>query len=306
MREAAEEARRALAEHAALAASAAGKLELAQAHRDNARAELTRVQSDLADARATIDDDAVEEAVRVHGEAVEGAQGRVAESTTALAAAGVQALDSRLADTRARLARARAAVETARAEFHDVKGRLEVTAAEGRHEAHERAEQLLEDARRRYDSVERRARAARHLHTALQRHRDQAHESYASPYAREIERLGEAVYGDSFTVTVDSSLVITHRELHGVRVPFDQLSGGAAEQLGILARLAVASMVDPDQGAPVVIDDALGFTDPDRLKRIGRVVGDAGVQHSGQIIVLTCTPHRYDGIAGAHRVTLSA
>jgi uncharacterized protein YhaN len=53
---------------------------------------------------------------------------------------------------------------------------------------------------------------------------------------------------------------------------------------------------------PVVIDDALGFTDPDRLVKMGSVfdaVGDAG-----QVIVLTCSPQRYAAVDSAHRIDL--
>jgi hypothetical protein len=279
---------------------------LARAQYDVAETELARVRATLAEARARADDETVSQAVAEHREALTAARARLAQAEKALADVGADELEAALATAQSRLSQTRESLEQARAEFHDVKGRLEVTAAEGRHEARERAEQQLDDARRRYDSVERRARAARQLHTTLQRHRSQAHDWYAAPYARAIERLGAAVYGESFGVTVDSRLAITHRWLHGVRVPFEQLSGGAAEQLGILARLAVASLIDPDHCAPVVIDDALGFTDPERLQGLGRVFSSAGQEHAGQIIVLTCTPQRYDAVQGAHRVALGA
>jgi chromosome segregation ATPase len=302
----AERAHRAWTDQAAATATAQHQHQLAQADHQRAQDELSRVEAELASARATAGDDALSDGLRAHREAVDTAHQEVSEIASALDSAGADALELRLSESEAAWARARSRLDSVRAEFFDVKGRLEVTAAEGRHEAHERAEQWLSDARRRYASVERRARAARQLYSTLQRYRDQAHETYAAPYAREINRLGVAVYGDSFAVSVDSRLRITHRELDGVRVRFDQLSGGAAEQLGILARLAVASMVDPEHGVPVVIDDALGFTDPDRLRRIGTVVDTAGRRPGSQIIVLTCTPERYAAVAGAHRVTLSA
>ena len=53
---------------------------------------------------------------------------------------------------------------------------------------------------------------------------------------------------------------------------------------------------------PVVIDDALGFTDPDRLAKMGKVFDTVGAH--GQVIVLTCSPDRYDGVKGAHRIDL--
>ena len=54
----------------------------------------------------------------------------------------------------------------------------------------------------------------------------------------------------------------------------------------------------------MLIDDALGFTDPDRLAKMSAVFDSMGTH--GQVIVLTCTPARYDGVAGARRIDLSA
>ena len=76
-------------------------------------------------------------------------------------------------------------------------------------------------------------------------------------------------------------------------MPYESLSGGAKEQLGIVARLAGAALVAKEDGVPVVIDDALGFTDADRLAKMGAVFDAVG--GDGQVIVLTCSPQRYAG-----------
>jgi len=83
---------------------------------------------------------------------------------------------------------------------------------------------------------------------------------------------------------------------------FDQLSDGAQEQLGLIGRLACATIVSADGGAPVVFDDALGWTDPTRLDRMGAAIRSAG--QSCQIIVLTCTPGRYGNVGTARVVQL--
>lgn len=54
----------------------------------------------------------------------------------------------------------------------------------------------------------------------------------------------------------------------------------------------------------MVIDDALGFTDPDRLTKMGAVFDTVG--DNGQVIVLTCTPARYLGVHDAHVIELIA
>ena len=136
------------------------------------------------------------------------------------------------------------------------------------------------------------------------RHRDNTRQRYVEPYRIELERLGRTVFGPTFEVDVDTELTICARTLNGRTVPFESLSGGAKEQLGILARLAGAALVAKEDTVPVVIDDALGFSDPDRLVKMGAVFNAVG--HRGQVIVLTCQPSRYEGIAGAEVIELTA
>lgn len=135
------------------------------------------------------------------------------------------------------------------------------------------------------------------------RHRDTMRSRYVEPFRTELQRLGRPVFGPSFEVDVDNELNIRSRTLDGRTVPYESLSGGAKEQLGILVRLAGAALVAKEDTVPVLIDDALGFTDPDRLAKMGEVFDMVGAD--GQLIVLTCTPARYDGVHSAHRIDLS-
>ncbi|MDF2581937.1 MAG: hypothetical protein K0R33_580, partial [Mycobacterium sp.] len=117
-------------------------------------------------------------------------------------------------------------------------------------------------------------------------------------------RLGRIVFGDDFEVDIDTDLTIRSRTLGGRTVGYESLSGGAKEQIGIVARLACASLVAKEDTVPVVIDDALGFTDPDRLTRMSAVFDAVG--GDGQVIVLTCSPDRYAGIEDARLIELTA
>jgi uncharacterized protein YhaN len=78
--------------------------------------------------------------------------------------------------------------------------------------------------------------------------------------------------------------------------------------LCVLSRLACATLVSPasddqaDAGVPVIFDDALGYSDPDRLERVGAAFNAAGGQ--SQVIVLTCVPERYRNIGSASVVYL--
>ena len=55
-------------------------------------------------------------------------------------------------------------------------------------------------------------------------------------------------------------------------------------------------------GAVLILDDALGYTDRERLKLMGAVLAKAGKEC--QIIILTCVPDRYSNIGDATVVRL--
>ena len=132
----------------------------------------------------------------------------------------------------------------------------------------------------------------------MRHQREQARERYLRPLRERIERLGRIVFGASFGVSLDSELRIETRTLEGRTVEFDSLSTGAQEQIGLLTRLAVAMTVAPEGGVPLILDDALGNSDPDRLQSMGAMLSQAG--RECQIIILTCTPERFRHVGGAH------
>lgn len=224
-----------------------------------------------------------------------------------------QGLVERLGDAGPSLAEdlesARAVAERSRsrlAEAREARVRVEATldtlGREGRAELLSAAEADLEHAESEAARVEARAAAVRLLRETLHARRAEAQASYVRPFREAVEELGAVLHGEGFAVEVAPDLTITERTLGGRPVPVSQLSTGAREQLAVLTRLAVARVVDPVQGVPVVLDDALGWTDPNRLLRMGRALERAG--RDSQVLVLTCTPGRYDGVPSAHVVRI--
>ncbi|WP_415795188.1 ATP-binding protein, partial [Mycolicibacterium frederiksbergense] len=181
---------------------------------------------------------------------------------------------------------------------------LKLYGTQGRKGTLDAAHTEREHAHGEYLRIERRARAAQTLRTVMLRHRESARQRYVEPFRGEIERLGRIVFGADFEVDIDTDLTIRSRTLGGRTVGYESLSGGAKEQIGIVARLACASLVAKEDTVPVVIDDALGFTDPDRLTRMSAVFDSVG--GDGQVIVLTCSPDRYAGIGDARLIELTA
>jgi hypothetical protein len=139
-------------------------------------------------------------------------------------------------------------------------------------------------------------------------HRDAMKQSYVAPLREQIEGLGRTVFGPSLSVELDvDTLSISRRTLDGVTVDFSELSVGAREQLAIISRLAAARVVgrassERGAGVPVIIDDALGSSDPRRLESLGVVF--SLVAPDAQVIILTCVPDRYENIGSATVVHL--
>ena len=293
---------------AAAAATALGeKVTQATLLRDRVQAaesELAGACGQLAAQREEATDDAVAAAAAAAAERQRDADEHVAALTERYAAADPGGIASELDAAVHAAAVITGDLEAAGRELLNITAELAVIGGEGRQGQLDEAEAEAERVRADHARLEERASAVKLLRDTMNRHRDNARQRYVQPYRSELERLGRTVFGHTFQVDIDTELTICSRTLDGCTVPFDSLSGGAKEQLGILARLAGAALVSAEDSVPVVIDDALGFTDPERLEKMGAVFKTVGDR--GQVIVLTCTPGRYDGVADAEVIELGA
>ena len=178
-----------------------------------------------------------------------------------------------------------------------VEGRLDANREQGLAEEHGHLEANLSSAIMEQDRYQASAEAARLLFETLNRHRDQARRAYVAPLKSLIDKLGKVVFSVDFEVTLSDELTVESRTMHGITVPYSGLSGGAKEQVGLLVRIAAAMMVSDDSGVPLILDDTLGYSDPDRIKTMCAMLSQAG--RECQIIILTCTPERFRWIGGA-------
>jgi hypothetical protein len=270
-------------------------------HADNEWRSLSRQLSDL---RARQSDDELTGALA-------GAHVAVVAARQAVDAAIEELTDADPDSTQARLDNARLLVDRLAEEERSgherlirVDERLRGVAGAGLQDAADAAAARADAARRRYESLARRAAAARLLAETMRAARERAHRAYVEPFANQVRVLGRLVFGADFDIGVDQQLRIVDRTLHGITVPYESLSAGAQEQLAIVARLACAALVSPGEGVPVIFDDALGHSDHDRLARLGAAFTRAAA--AAQVIVLTCVPERYQAIGGATVVRLEA
>jgi hypothetical protein len=271
------------------------KLATAQTERKVAVEKLEVARTERADAQLDADVEAACQALAV------------AESAQKLARAALSAASPD--ETRALAENAEAAANRAqenlqhlRQRLSQLKGKLEAMGEEGLAEKLDAATARSVQLARQCERERARASAARLLYETLDTARAEARSAYVAPLRDQIERLGRLVFGPTLSLHLSEELAIVDRTLDNVTVPFAQLSGGTREQLGILARLACAILVSKQGGAPVILDDTLGYTDDARLERMGAAIAQAG-RHC-QVIVLTCMPRRYAAVGGAHVIAL--
>ena len=181
--------------------------------------------------------------------------------------------------------------------------RLETARANGLHELMVKTETQLLQLEQDLTATQRRAEAARKLWETLNQHRDAARQAYLQPLKQHVEVLGKLVFGATFQVEIAQDWSITRRTLGNTTLTFDDLSIGAKEQLAILMRLAAAQLVAKQNGIPLFIDDALGFSDPQKLNNMGAAIAAAG--RTCQIIILTCAPGRYANVGNARLIKLT-
>ena len=262
----------------------------------------------LADARREASDGDLEEAFRSATDRVRSA--RDARSATQ---SELDALDPD--NTRLRLENAQKHLERVRAEQRALENRRIELRTELREKGEadlqaeiDAAKSLAERLRIDHEDIERRAAAAQRLHETFARHRDAARLAYVAPYKAQVDRLARLVFGPDASVEIDpEDFSVVSRVRGGVAIPYESLSTGAREQIGVLARLACAILVNPDgadgdAGVPVILDDALGYTDPERLRLVAPAFTAAAKQ--AQVVIMTSTPDRYAQVGDAAVIRL--
>jgi uncharacterized protein YhaN len=245
----------------------------------------------LEQARAAEDDAALMKALTASELEAEAASMALARAQRAVDAANPEMVKARLAAATTSVKNTRNDLDARERELVGLRTRLDLIGEKGLAEALADAERARFEADDHLSRLLRRASAAKLLYDTLIAERQAMQLAYVAPLRERIERLGRHVYGDSFSVEVNEELQVIKRTVDGVTVSIKQLSTGAREQLGLLVRLAVAAMVSADGGVPLVLDDALGSTDDDRLEALGAVLRVASQE--AQTIVLTCSPERY-------------
>lgn len=255
------------------------------------------------------------------GEAEDALAGRDIEAERAARAKAVIAAEAALAEATqeaARLAAEAPALDAAEAAFRRAQSALDATTERLRSvdrrlaeldtlitlRAGEGVDEDLAEVRERLDDT--RARLARYsferdtltlLQAELEAARISAREHYFEPVTRELRPLLHVLWPDAELAFDDETILPTALTRDGQVESLEALSGGTREQVALLVRLAFARLLaHSGRAAPVILDDALVYTDDDRIERmfdtLHRQAGDM------QLIVFSCRQRAFRALGG--------
>lgn len=184
-------------------------------------------------------------------------------------------------------------------------GRLESLSAQGPYSALGRAEEEVARLRRELAAEELRVAAVRLLRETVVGCRAAALAAVAAPVEAAASRLLERIAGGRLgRVRLGEAFEPGHvlPEPTGGAVPVESVSGGEREQVYLATRLALAEVLARDERQLLLLDDVLTATDTGRLARVMGILEEAAERL--QVLILTCHPERYHGLAGARMVDL--
>lgn len=269
---------------------------------DGARQNHQALQRRLAEARDKYSDEALESLHTTQTQRLEQAQAHLHIVEATWVSQDAESVLQQANGHRTRVENARQRQEQARSEQARAEGALEGLNRDAVQREFDTSLTELRAVTTQLNAHLRRASAAQLLAQLLESFQAQAHQRYNAPFRQQLEHLGRAVFGPTFEVELSDDLTITRRKLHGTWLEVSALSTGAQEQLDVLIRLAVASLVDPEDAVPVVLDDTLGHSDPHRLISMAGALESVGSR--AQVVLLTATPDRFAGLRAAKTVRI--
>ena len=211
----------------------------------------------------------------------------------------------------ARISRLNSAIERrgqlrvdSRIEIGRLRERIIIHDSAGIDEAIEHTQHELEQAKRQRDRIERELEVLDLLAQTLRAAESEARERYLAPVVDRVHPYLQMLFPNA-EIGMDEDLNITGMSRRaGYEESFDHLSMGTQEQIAVLVRLAFAEML-VDQGAPaaVILDDALVFSDDQRMRLMFDILSHAAQRV--QIVVFTCREQLFEGL-GAHQLQLAS
>ena len=209
-----------------------------------------------------------------------------------------------LAGAEAALSRARSVADAARKEtaqlreqLADINGQIRTRSDDAIEESWAETRDALAAATDVVKRFETEVAVLDRLRRVLAEKKSAASELYLKPVMAELTPLIGLLF-DDIAVTFDGNTLLPQNvRRNGQDEDIDRLSGGMREQLSVLTRLAFARLLARDgRPAPVILDDALVYSDDDRIERMFDALHRQA--RDQQIIVFSCRQRAFSRLGG--------
>jgi hypothetical protein len=230
---------------------------------------------------------------------LEGLLAAAQEQVDALGSAGqdLEAAEATLRRHRSVEQAAETEVQQLRESIAGLNARITARSDDAIEEEWRQAHERLVSAEVRVAAFEREVAVLARLTLALDGARSNARDLYLTPVMGELRPLLRLLF-DDVSITFDDRTLLPQTIVRGGQEEeVDRLSGGMREQLSILTRLAFARLLARDgRPAPVILDDALVYSDDDRIERMFDALHRQASDQ--QIIVFSCRQRAFQRLGG--------
>ena len=213
------------------------------------------------------------------------------------AALDLDAADATLRRTRSVEQAAATEIQQLRETIAGLNARITARSDDAVEEMWRETTEALSAAETRVSAFEREVAVLTRLTRALEAARSGARDLYLKPVMNELRPLLGLLF-DDVVITFDGKTLLPQAITRGgqeEKVEF--LSGGMREQLSVLTRLAFARLLARDgRPAPVILDDALVYSDDDRIERMFDALHRQA--RDQQIIVFSCRQRAFQKLGG--------
>jgi DNA repair exonuclease SbcCD ATPase subunit len=192
-------------------------------------------------------------------------------------------------------------VRASRSTGDQLRGALNGMMDAGNYETVEQSEALVEQSQMQWQRLRQQADAAQRLWQVLGDSRQRVIEKLTAPVTERVRPYLREIFPGS-TLDAGDGFDVMGLQSGNLREPFTELSGGAQEQISLLTRIGIAEVLAGEGTLPLILDDVLINTDPERIRRMHRALFRASERL--QIMVFSCHDVLFDGLGAEFVVKL--
>lgn len=182
-------------------------------------------------------------------------------------------------------------------QISNLEGHIQAAGGDGIGEELASLEQLAAMAARDADRIEQRLRVAQLLRTAVKDALDEGRERYQAPIHKHLHPYLNDLFPGATIELGEGFEVIGLKRAGPSSEAIGRLSDGTQEQIAVLVRLAMGALLaERGQIVPIILDDALVYSDDERIQRMFDSLTRAGTRQ--QVIVLTCRTRAFSTLGG--------